>query len=94
MSTKTVSNRNDPLIENRDQLITAMAKGEKPKDRWRIGTEHEKFVYCTGDHHAPSYAEPGGITNVYVAVTLVTGSEVTSMARLVLFPARGSPVSL
>jgi glutamate--cysteine ligase len=35
------------VIEDRDQLIAAMAKGEKPKERWRIGTEHEKLVYCT-----------------------------------------------
>jgi glutamate--cysteine ligase len=69
MSTKTVSNRNDPVIEDRDQLIAAMAKGEKPKDRWRIGTEHEKFVYCTGDHHAPSYDEPGGIRDLLMALT-------------------------
>ncbi len=69
MSTKTVSNRNDPVIENRDQLIAAMAKGEKPKDRWRIGTEHEKFVYCQKDHHAPSYDEPGGIRDLLMALT-------------------------
>ncbi len=69
MSTKTVSNRNDPVIENRDQLIAAMAKGEKPKDRWRIGTEHEKFVYCRKDHHAPSYDEPGGIRDLLMALT-------------------------
>ena len=69
MSTKTVSNRNDPVIESRDQLIAAMAKGEKPKDRWRIGTEHEKFVYCTRDQHAPSYDEPGGIRDLLMAMT-------------------------
>jgi glutamate--cysteine ligase len=69
MSTKTVSNRNDPVIESRDQLIAAMAKGEKPIERWRIGTEHEKFVYCTGDHHAPSYDEPGGIRDLLLALT-------------------------
>ncbi len=69
MSTKTVSNRNDPVIETRDQLIAAIAKGEKPKDRWRIGTEHEKFVYCRDDHHAPSYDEPGGIRDMLMAMT-------------------------
>ena len=69
MSTKTVSKRNDPVIEARDQLIAAIAKGEKPKDRWRIGTEHEKFVYCRDDHHAPSYEEPGGIRDLLMAMT-------------------------
>ncbi|MEG3163130.1 glutamate--cysteine ligase [Sphingomonas sp. PB2P19] len=50
-----------PIIESRDQLIQSFARGEKPKDAWRIGTEHEKFVYANGDHHAPSYDEPSGI---------------------------------
>jgi glutamate--cysteine ligase len=68
MSTKTVSDRNEPIIETRDQLIAPMIKGEKPKDRWRIGTEHEKFVYCTKDYHAPSYDEPGGIRDMLMAM--------------------------
>ena len=54
MTTKTVSDSNSPLIESRDQLIASFAKGEKARDRWRIGTEHEKFVYSRADHHAPS----------------------------------------
>mgnify|MGYP000604313610 FL=1 len=33
MSTKTVSDREDPVIETRDQLIAAIAKGEKPKSK-------------------------------------------------------------
>jgi glutamate--cysteine ligase len=49
-------------------LIDPMAQGEKPKDRWRIGTEHEKFVYSTTDHHAPSYDEPGGIKDLLLAM--------------------------
>ncbi|MFL0585131.1 glutamate--cysteine ligase [Sphingomonas olei] len=61
MTTKTVSDSNSPLIESRDQLIASFAKGEKTKDRWRIGTEHEKFVYSRADHHAPSWDEPSGI---------------------------------
>ncbi len=69
MSTKQVSISNEPLIESRDQLIAPMAKGEKPRERWRIGTEHEKLVYCTGDHHAPSYDEPGGIRDMLMAMT-------------------------
>ncbi|MBB3347909.1 MULTISPECIES: glutamate--cysteine ligase [unclassified Sphingomonas] len=61
MTTKTVSDHNAAVIESRDQLIAHLASGEKPAPRWRIGTEHEKFVYALGDHHAPSYDEPAGI---------------------------------
>ena len=64
MTTKTVSNSNAPVIESRQQLIDVFARGEKPVERWRIGTEHEKFVYRTADHRAPSYDEPGGIRDL------------------------------
>ncbi|MCL4105046.1 UNVERIFIED_CONTAM: hypothetical protein GTU68_018753 [Idotea baltica] len=33
-------------IEHHDQLAQYLADGCKPKDAWRIGTEHEKFGYC------------------------------------------------
>jgi len=69
MSTKTVSTEKKAVIEHRDQLVQSFARGEKPVDRWRIGTEHEKFVYSLSDHHAPSYDEPGGIKDLLAALT-------------------------
>jgi glutamate--cysteine ligase len=57
-----------PPIETRDQLIASFARGEKPVEKWRIGTEHEKFVYALSDHHAPSYEEPGGIRDLLKAL--------------------------
>ena len=68
MTTKTDAPASSPIIESRDQLVASFARGEKPAARWRIGTEHEKFVYRTpidsGDHRAPSYDEPGGIRDL------------------------------
>ena len=64
MTTKTESATTSPIIESRDQLIANFARGEKPADRWRIGTEHEKFVYRQSDHAAPSWDEPGGIRDL------------------------------
>ena len=52
------------LVESSDDLLAIFAGGEKPAERWRIGTEHEKFVYRTADHRAPSYDEPGGIRDL------------------------------
>ncbi|MEM5467333.1 glutamate--cysteine ligase [Celeribacter marinus] len=34
------------LIESYDDLVTFFEQGCKPKDAWKIGTEHEKFGYC------------------------------------------------
>ncbi|ATG42175.1 glutamate-cysteine ligase [Phaeobacter piscinae] len=33
-------------IERHEQLAEYLASGCKPRDQWRIGTEHEKFGYC------------------------------------------------
>src|SRR6185369_12565812 len=68
MSTRQASDKHDPVIESRDQLVAPMAAGEKPRERWRIGTEHEKLVYRTADFRAPSYDEPGGIRDLLLAL--------------------------
>lgn len=69
MSTRTTTGNDDPVITSIAQLAEPMREGEKPKADWRIGTEHEKFVFCRTDHHAPSYAEPGGIHDLLMALT-------------------------
>ena len=35
------------MIESRDDLVYALERGCKPKEQWRIGTEHEKFPFLT-----------------------------------------------
>ena len=69
MTTRTESARADPNIETRDDLLAPFITGEKAKADWRIGTEHEKFVYRRDDHRAPSYDEPGGIRDLLMALT-------------------------
>ncbi len=69
MTTRTETGDAAPAIESRDDLLAAFSKGEKPKSAWRIGTEHEKFVYRRDDHRAPSYDEPGGIRDLLMAMT-------------------------
>ena len=51
MTTRTDDSYSRP-IESRDDLLSVFAGGEKPRERWRIGTEHEKFVYRMSDHLA------------------------------------------
>ena len=58
-----------PLIESRADLLSVFERGEKPRGEWRIGTEHEKFVYRTDDHRAPSYEEKGGIRDLLMGLT-------------------------
>jgi len=58
-----------PLIESHDDLLSIFSGGEKPREEWRIGTEHEKFVYRLDDHRAPSWDEPGGIGDLLQGLT-------------------------
>jgi glutamate--cysteine ligase len=47
-------------IEGLDDLVAHMAAGNKPKDQWRIGTEHEKFpFYVDGNAPVPYEGERG-----------------------------------
>ena len=43
-------------IERHEQLAEYLAEGCKPRDQWRIGTEHEKFGYCKDTHKPLPYA--------------------------------------
>ena len=94
MSTRQVSNSNDPVIENIDQLVEPMIDGEKPRDRWRIGTEHEKFVYCINDHHAPSYDEPGGIKDLLLALRKFGWKPVEENGKVIAMAGADGAVSL
>jgi glutamate--cysteine ligase len=60
MSTKE-QGAESPIVESFDQLVQWMADGSKPPDAWRIGTEHEKFVFKTGTLDPVSYEGPAGI---------------------------------
>jgi hypothetical protein len=42
-------------LVSKQQLIDWIASGEKPKSAWRIGTEHEKFLFELGTHRGYSY---------------------------------------
>ena len=56
MASATVDDR--PLTA--DMLAAHLAEGCKPESQFRIGAEHEKFVFRTGSH-APVPYEPNGI---------------------------------
>ena len=62
-------------IASRDDLTGWIAVGEKPCDRWRIGTEHEKFVFKTGTLEPVPYDGPGGIRALMEALIARFGWE-------------------
>ncbi len=48
-------------IESIDQLTASLATGCKPKDQWRIGTEHEKFGFYRDGNSPVPYDGPNGV---------------------------------
>jgi glutamate--cysteine ligase len=48
-------------IAGRQQLVDYLAAGEKPREAWRIGTEHEKFGFRTDDLKPPPFEGERGI---------------------------------
>ena len=47
-------------IESLDELVGYLAAGNKPRDQWRIGTEHEKFpFYVDGNAPVPYGGDKG-----------------------------------
>jgi len=55
------SQKNSPLIENHADLVEVFARGNKAKDLWRIGTEHEKFVFYKETNLPVPYEGENGI---------------------------------
>lgn len=94
MSTREATTAEDPIIESLDQLVTPMVKGEKPKDQWRIGTEHEKLVYKKSDHRAPSYDEPCGIRDLLMGLTEFGWTPVEEGGNVIALKGADGAVSL
>lgn len=58
----------EPITDKR-RLVEYLASGCKPKEQWRIGTEHEKFAYRLEDHRPLPYAGARGIETILTKLT-------------------------
>ena len=72
---------NTPL-ETREQLVRALSDGCKPKNDWRIGTEHEKFGFYRDDYSPVPYEGERGIGALLTAIcsNAPAGSQSSTMA--------------
>ena len=94
MSTRDTSAVDDPIIESRDQLVAPMQAGEKPRDAWRIGTEHEKLVYKREDFRAPSYEEEGGIRDILLSLQDFGWTPVEEGGKIIALKGEDGAISL
>lgn len=64
-------------IAGRQQLTDYLAAGEKPREAWRIGTEHEKFGFRTDDLRPPPFEGERGIKALLETLASRYGWEVS-----------------
>ena len=92
--TQRTETGDSPPIESRADLLSVFEGGEKPRENWRIGTEHEKFVYRTSDHRAPSYDERGGIRDLLVGLTEFGWNPVSESGNIIALSGADGTISL
>jgi glutamate--cysteine ligase len=86
-------------IESKAQLISYFEQGMKPRDQWRMGTEHEKFPFLTDTLRPVPYAGARSITalleglrdqfgwqGVYEGEHIIALSDPNSLANISLEP--------
>jgi glutamate--cysteine ligase len=49
------------IVSEKRQLAAYLESGAKPPEQWRVGTEHEKFVFRKGANGPVGYGGPDGI---------------------------------
>src|ERR1700732_4736529 len=62
-------------IETRDELVAWFAAGEKPPEKFRVGTEHEKFAFTLARHEPVPYDGPRGIRALLEGMQSLLGWE-------------------
>lgn len=62
-----------PVLQSADELTAYLEAGCKPPDRWKIGTEHEKFVFYRRDLSPVPYDGPYGIRVILEKLAARTG---------------------
>lgn len=94
MSTRVVSSDDEQVIESKADLVAYLATGSKPASQWRLGTEHEKFVFKTLELRPPLYDEPGGIRDILTGLTTFGWEPIIENGNVIALKQGGASVSL
>ena len=94
MSTKVSNGGASAPIQGKEDLIDFLAQGCKPADQWKIGTEHEKFVYCRESLKPVPYEGKGGIHDILSSLTKFGWTPVEEDGHIIALSGNGASVSL
>ncbi|NDV02065.1 glutamate--cysteine ligase [Pseudoroseicyclus tamaricis] len=83
------------LIESFDDLAGYLESGCRPREDWRIGTEHEKFGYCRDSQRPLPYDGPRSINAMLEGLKTRFGwSPLTEGGHLIGLEKNGANISL
>lgn len=82
------------IIENKAQLVEFLESGCKPKSKWRIGTEHEKFCYCIDTKAPLPYEGEKGIAAILSAFKKFGWKGIEENNNLIALEKDGASVTL
>ncbi len=88
------SHVSDTPITARDQLVAYVAAGEKPREDWRIGTEHEKFGFRLDDLRPPTFDGERGIEALLKGLTRFGWTPVEEKERVIALVRDSASVTL
>ena len=84
----------DTPITDPRQLVDVLASGEKPREAWRIGTEHEKFGFRLDDLRPPAFDGASGIEALLKGLTRFGWAPVEEGGRVIALARDGASVTL
>ncbi|GAB3730469.1 glutamate--cysteine ligase [Luteimonas pelagia] len=81
-------------ITDRRQLVESLEAGNKPRDAWRIGTEHEKFGFRLDDLRPPPFDGDRGIEALLRGLVAFDWTPVEEHGRTIALVKDGASVTL
>lgn len=81
-------------ITGKAQLVEHIAAGCKPPEQWRIGTEHEKFVFHLDDFKPVPYEGPAGIRAILEGLQGYGWRPVSEAGNVIALTNNGANITL
>ena len=82
------------ILENKQDVVKYFEKGSKPKHMWRIGTEHEKFLYNIDTLEPVDYYGENGIISLIKLLKRMGWKEIIENNNPIALKHKGSTISL
>jgi glutamate--cysteine ligase len=83
----------EPITDKR-QLVDYIESGNKPREQWRVGTEHEKFAYDLVTHRPLPYDGPKGIGEILKRMTKFGWQPVKENGHVIALTQNGASITL